>query len=171
MGEYSGAARSPPSFPSASSAALPGLVVRVKERDLKTGPGTGPRAAPSDVAVTRDGTRIAYALHGDGKDGIALIHSLAMDRRFWQPVVERLARPRADEPGSGRVSGARTSEELPRWPLASLASAASTLTGSGQSASHHPAFGISVPSKNPGGLIIAQLGLARHRHGITDLAR
>jgi uridine phosphorylase len=31
---------------------------------------------------------------------------------------------RADEPGSGRVSGARTSKELPRWPLASLASAA-----------------------------------------------
>jgi threonine dehydrogenase-like Zn-dependent dehydrogenase len=30
---------------------------------------------------------------------------------------------RADEPGSGRVSGARTME-LPRWPLASLASAA-----------------------------------------------
>src|SRR5258707_9695983 len=29
---------------------------------------------------------------------------------------------RADEPGSGRVSGARTIE-LPRWPLASLASA------------------------------------------------
>jgi hypothetical protein len=25
---------------------------------------------------------------------------------------------RADEPGSGRVSGARTSKELPRWPLA-----------------------------------------------------
>jgi 3-oxoadipate enol-lactonase len=42
------------------------------------------------VAVTSDGTRIAYALQGDGKDGIALIHSLAMDRRFWQPVVERL---------------------------------------------------------------------------------
>src|SRR5215468_6009274 len=32
---------------------------------------------------------------------------------------------RADEPGSGRVSGART-VELPRWPLASLASAAPT---------------------------------------------
>jgi 2-oxo-3-hexenedioate decarboxylase len=31
---------------------------------------------------------------------------------------------RADEPGSGRVSGARTLLELPRWPLASLASAA-----------------------------------------------
>jgi hypothetical protein len=30
---------------------------------------------------------------------------------------------RADEPGSGQVSGART-KDLPRWPLASLASAA-----------------------------------------------
>jgi uncharacterized protein len=30
---------------------------------------------------------------------------------------------RADEPGSGRVSGARTLKELARWPLASLASA------------------------------------------------
>ena len=90
MGEYSGAARSPPSF-LRPSAALPGLVVRVQERDLKTGPGTGPHAAPSGVAVTRDGTRLAYALHGDGKNGIALIHSLAMDRRFWQPVAEQLA--------------------------------------------------------------------------------
>src|SRR5262249_28053267 len=33
------------------------------------------------------------------------------------------AAPRADEPGSGRVSGART-KESPRWPLALLASAA-----------------------------------------------
>jgi predicted N-acetyltransferase YhbS len=34
-----------------------------------------------------------------------------------------IASPRADEPGSGRVPGARTIES-PRWPLASLASAA-----------------------------------------------
>ena len=34
--------------------------------------------------------------------------------------------PRADEPGSGRVSGARTLE-MPRWPLALLASAAARL--------------------------------------------
>jgi 3-oxoadipate enol-lactonase len=44
--------------------------------------------------VTRDGTRLAYALQGrgDGRGthGIALIHSLAMDRCFWQPVAERL---------------------------------------------------------------------------------
>ncbi len=43
------------------------------------------------TAVTRDGTRLAYTLHGSGANGIALIHSLAMDRLFWQPVVERLA--------------------------------------------------------------------------------
>jgi 3-oxoadipate enol-lactonase len=49
----------------------------------------GPCAAPT--GVTHDGTRLAYALHGRGVDGIALIHSLAMDRRFWQPVVDRLA--------------------------------------------------------------------------------
>ncbi len=35
---------------------------------------------------------------------------------------------RADEPGSGRVSGARTIE-LPRWPLAPLASAANVAAG------------------------------------------
>ena len=44
-------------------------------------------------ATTRDGTRIAYALHGDvnAPKKIALIHSLAMDRAFWAPVAERLA--------------------------------------------------------------------------------
>jgi 3-oxoadipate enol-lactonase len=43
----------------------------------------------------RDGTRLAYALHGNAHHAaasrIVLIHSLAMDRLFWQPVVERLA--------------------------------------------------------------------------------
>jgi uncharacterized protein len=39
------------------------------------------------------------------------------------------AAARAAEPGSGRVSGARTLEELPRWPLASLASAAARAEG------------------------------------------
>src|SRR5262245_19340499 len=45
---------------------------------------------------------------------------------FFTPTLGALlgkASPRADEPGSGRVSGART-KKLPRWPLASLASAA-----------------------------------------------
>jgi hypothetical protein len=34
---------------------------------------------------------------------------------------------RADEPGSRRVSGARTLKKLPRWPLALLASAATAI--------------------------------------------
>src|SRR3982074_1814774 len=65
-----------------------GLFVRVPESspDLKT----GPRAVPSVMAAARDGTRLAYAVHGQGTNGVVLVHSLAMDRRFWQPVVERL---------------------------------------------------------------------------------
>jgi 3-oxoadipate enol-lactonase len=62
----------------------------------KTSPDltSGPRAAPALVAATRDGTRLAYALQGrdsgSGTPGIVLVHSLAMDRQFWQPVAERL---------------------------------------------------------------------------------
>jgi len=43
-------------------------------------------------AITRDGTRIAYSLHdrGGGRRRAVLVHSLAMDRHFWQPVVEIL---------------------------------------------------------------------------------
>jgi 3-oxoadipate enol-lactonase len=49
----------------------------------------------SDQSVKlRDGTRLAYVLHGDPAAArrIALVHSLAMDHSFWHPVVERLAR-------------------------------------------------------------------------------
>lgn len=58
--------------------------------DLKT----GARAAPAAVAVARDGTRLCYALEASagGGTGIVLIHSLAMDRMFWQMVVAQLAR-------------------------------------------------------------------------------
>jgi 3-oxoadipate enol-lactonase len=47
----------------------------------------------SDLAPTRDGTRIGYTLHGDknATDRVALVHSVAMDRAFWRPVAERLA--------------------------------------------------------------------------------
>ncbi|UCF95062.1 MAG: alpha/beta fold hydrolase [Desulfobacterales bacterium] len=39
-------------------------------------------------ATVRDGTRIAYEVHGRGKNTarIALVHSLAMDRSFWQDL-------------------------------------------------------------------------------------
>jgi hypothetical protein len=60
---------------------------------------------------------------------------LSRSRSILNPAARRRAAAgalavgiaRADEPGSGRVSGARTSKELPRWPLASLASAAAAL--------------------------------------------
>lgn len=44
----------------------------------------------------RDGTRIVYAIRGrdDGRPRLVLIHSLGMDRFFWDALIERLA-PRA----------------------------------------------------------------------------
>jgi 3-oxoadipate enol-lactonase len=44
-------------------------------------------------ARARDGTRLAYTLHGAPAAArrIVLVHSLAMDRSFWRPVAERLA--------------------------------------------------------------------------------
>ena len=53
---------------------------------------TGSRAAPSAVMTSRDGTRLTYAQRGpQGRSGIALVHSLAMDRAFWHPVAAKLA--------------------------------------------------------------------------------
>jgi 3-oxoadipate enol-lactonase len=55
-----------------------------------------PAARSEGVAVARDGTRIPYAIRDQGADAprVVLIHSLAMDRAFWQPVADLLA-PRA----------------------------------------------------------------------------
>jgi 3-oxoadipate enol-lactonase len=40
---------------------------------------------------SRDGTRLVYTLHPGPEDKrLVLIHSLAMDRAFWTPVIERL---------------------------------------------------------------------------------
>jgi 3-oxoadipate enol-lactonase len=43
-------------------------------------------------AATRDGTRLAYEVRqgGDPARRVVLIHSLAMDRDFWRPVVGHL---------------------------------------------------------------------------------
>jgi pimeloyl-ACP methyl ester carboxylesterase len=43
-------------------------------------------------ARTRDGTPIGYTLHGDPTASrfAVLVHSLAMDRHFWDPVARRL---------------------------------------------------------------------------------
>jgi 3-oxoadipate enol-lactonase len=48
-------------------------------------------------ATLRDGTRLAYRIHGDpsNKRRVALVHSLAMDHTFWTPVAERLAQDAA----------------------------------------------------------------------------
>lgn len=48
--------------------------------------------AVSSHVVARDGTLIAYSLYdrGTGAPCFVLLHSLAMDRAFWEPVVERL---------------------------------------------------------------------------------
>jgi 3-oxoadipate enol-lactonase len=47
----------------------------------------------SAKAKTRDGVEIVYDIHGDRSSGkrIALVHSLAMERGFWDGVVARLA--------------------------------------------------------------------------------
>src|SRR6185436_6077917 len=44
-------------------------------------------------ARVRDGTPIGYSVHGDAAASRAavLVHSLAMDRHFWDPVADRLA--------------------------------------------------------------------------------
>lgn len=56
------------------------------------------RATRTDgSATTRDGIHISYTLHGDPASPrrAALVHSVAMDRQFWQPVAERLAKDTA----------------------------------------------------------------------------
>ena len=44
------------------------------------------------MAKTRDGVEIVYDIHGDKSSGkrIALVHSLAMERGFWDGVVAKL---------------------------------------------------------------------------------
>ena len=46
-----------------------------------------------EEARCADGTKIGYRIHGASNAGarIALVHSLAMDHRFWDPVAERLS--------------------------------------------------------------------------------
>jgi 3-oxoadipate enol-lactonase len=53
---------------------------------------TSASGTPAHITV-RDGTRIAYRLHGrrDSSNRILLLHSLAMDGNFWQRVADLLA--------------------------------------------------------------------------------
>ncbi|WP_027211895.1 alpha/beta fold hydrolase [Burkholderia sp. WSM2232] len=54
-----------------------------------------PEVVSSHVTV-RDGTKIGFSLYGakENTARVVLVHSLAMDRHFWGPVIERLV-PRA----------------------------------------------------------------------------
>jgi creatinine amidohydrolase len=120
-------------------------------REHDWAPGTLSLTIQNFVALLRDMARdIVRALparnllivngHG-GNRGVLdnLLHELSGDfalnacviHPFDLSKVETQA-TRADEPGSGRVSGARTIE-LPRWPLASLASATSPDVHGGKS--------------------------------------
>lgn len=55
---------------------------------MKTLPSSEVESAHITV---RDGTRIGYSLHGDGRGArVVLLHSLAMNRDFWQPVIEQI---------------------------------------------------------------------------------
>ncbi|MFL6573601.1 MAG: alpha/beta fold hydrolase, partial [Burkholderiales bacterium] len=44
-------------------------------------------------ARVRDGTPSGYSVHGDpgASRAAVLVHSLAMDRHFWDPIAARLA--------------------------------------------------------------------------------
>ena len=73
---------------------------------------------------SRDTQRIDVLIGGAGFAGLAL--GIALRQGLGPAFSVTVADPalaRADEPGSGRASDARTID-LPRWPLASLASAA-----------------------------------------------
>src|SRR4051794_34849092 len=71
-------------YPPAGRDGLPGQFGRVQDTSSHSQAKTG-------FAAMRDGTRLAYALQGAGTNGAVLVHSLAMDGAFWQPVAERLA--------------------------------------------------------------------------------
>src|SRR6202011_1580547 len=58
-----------------------------------------------------------------------LLRAISKEKRTQSWAGTDAAEALAEEPSSGRVSGERTSEELPRWPLASLASAAMAAYG------------------------------------------
>src|ERR1700692_526409 len=51
------------------------------------------RAIMTSTTKLRDGTRLVYDIHGrdDGRPRVVLIHSLGMDRFFWERVMPLLA--------------------------------------------------------------------------------
>lgn len=68
---------------------------RIERRTMSVPEGKQNEAARSIGSA--DGTRLVYEVLGDtaAPKRAVLIHSLAMDRTFWRPVAERLARDAA----------------------------------------------------------------------------
>jgi 3-oxoadipate enol-lactonase len=83
--QFAGHDAAPADFVSAFVSSLPGSATPHLELILSLSNLTGLQAR------MRDGTAIRYSITG-GERGprIVLIHSLAMDRHFWNPVVDRM---------------------------------------------------------------------------------
>lgn len=75
-----------------------------------------PQSLTGSHARMRDGTRIHYGMAGidDGPRG-ALIHSLAMDRNFWNPVIAQLKDHARLLTYDCRGDGASDSSGLAKW--------------------------------------------------------
>lgn len=95
-----------------------------------------------ETAHTADGTPIAYCLRGgdNGRPRVALVHSLAMDHTFWEPVADLLSEKASvltfdcrGHGASGKPPGPYTVELFARdladlmthigWPSAAVAGA------------------------------------------------
>ncbi len=82
---------------------------------------TSARTVSAAQTKTRDGITLVYDIYGnkDAAKRIALVHSLAMDRKFWAPVAERLAADAAvlcydcrGHGASGKPAGPYTVEQF-----------------------------------------------------------
>jgi ATP-dependent helicase/nuclease subunit A len=98
-----------------------GNVWRYRKVPASTGKGITSGEPDAPIAADAVPDWLRHDAPADPAPVQPLTPSSAYDEEV--PVRRRGAGSRADEPGSGRVSGAATMES-PRWPLASLASAA-----------------------------------------------
>ena len=88
MRDYRGdGPRCPSSFPAGRSAGAKSSRAREFAR-----PDNRPASGARRRGIARDGTRLAYALHGRRRRRDRADPFAGMDRAFWQPVAERLAR-------------------------------------------------------------------------------
>ena len=118
-----------------------------------------------DTARCSDGSAIFFRVEGkEGGPHIALVHSLAMDHRFWLPVVERLSREASilfyDCRGHGRSdrSESRYTTELFAHDLSDIMNhigwTSATIAGASMGGCVSLAFAASFPQRtNALGLI------------------